>query len=78
MQALELVKDETAKDRSPDAASTSRLFEESKKQGILIGRGGLYGNVIRIAPPLNVTRTEIDEGLEALDASFAAFAETTP
>jgi len=78
MQALELVKDETKKDRTPDAASTSRLFEESKKQGILIGRGGLYGNVIRIAPPLNVTRSEIDEGLKALDASFAAFAETTP
>ncbi|MDB5216986.1 MAG: Aminotransferase class-III, partial [Myxococcaceae bacterium] len=36
------------------------------------------GNVIRIAPPLNVTRSEIDEGLKALDASFAAFAETTP
>jgi len=78
MQALELVKDETAKDRTPDATATSRLFEETKKQGILIGRGGLYGNVIRIAPPLNVTRSEIDEGLEALDASFAAFAETTP
>ena len=78
MQAIELVKDETAKDRTPDAASTSQLFEESKKNGILIGRGGLYGNVIRIAPPLNVTRAEIEEGLEALDASFAPFAETTP
>jgi 4-aminobutyrate aminotransferase-like enzyme len=78
MQALELVNDEKANDRTPDAASTSRLFEESKKKGILIGRGGLWGNVIRIAPPLNVTRSEIDEGLKALDASFAAFAETTP
>lgn len=78
MQALELVKDETANDRTPDATSTSRLFEESKKHGILIGRGGLWGNVIRIAPPLNVTRSEIEEGLRALDASFAAFAETTP
>lgn len=34
--------------------------------------------IIRIAPPLNVTRAEIDEGVQALDASFAAFAETTP
>ena len=41
MQAIELVKDETAKDRTPDAASTSRLFEETKKHGLLIGRGGL-------------------------------------
>jgi 4-aminobutyrate aminotransferase-like enzyme len=77
MQAIELVKDETAKDRTPDAASTSRLFEETKKRGLLIGRGGLWGNVIRIAPPLNVTKSEIEEGLKALDQSFAAFAETT-
>jgi alanine-glyoxylate transaminase/(R)-3-amino-2-methylpropionate-pyruvate transaminase len=76
MQALELVKDETVKDRTPDAASTSRLFEETKKRALLIGRGGLYGNVVRISPPLNVTRAEIEEGLKAIDESFAAFAET--
>lgn len=74
MQAIELVKDETAKDRTPDAASTSRLFEETKKRGLLIGRGGLWGNVVRIAPALNVTKTEIEEGLRVLEDSFAAFA----
>lgn len=74
MQALELVKDETAKDRTPDAASTTRLFEETKKRGLLIGRGGLWGNVVRIAPALNVTKSEIDEGLRLLGESFAAFA----
>jgi 4-aminobutyrate aminotransferase-like enzyme len=74
MQALELVVDETKKDRTPDVVSTTRLFEETKKRGLLIGRGGLYSNVIRIAPPLNVTRAEIEEGLKALDESFA---ETT-
>lgn len=78
MQAIELVKDETKKDRTPDPASTGRLFEETKKRGLLIGRGGLWGNVIRIAPPLNVTRAELEEGLKALDDSFAAFSETTP
>lgn len=75
MQAIELVKDETQKDRTPDAASTSRLFEETKKRGLLIGRGGLWNNVVRIAPPLNVTQAEIEEGLKTLDESFAAFAE---
>src|SRR4030095_15656320 len=50
MQAIELVKDETAKDRTPDAASTSRLFEETRKRSLLIGRGGLWGNVVRLAP----------------------------
>ena len=75
MLALELVKDETAKDRTPDPLSTNRLFEEAKKHGLLIGRGGLWGNVVRIAPPLNVTKSEIEEGLMALDKSFSAFAE---
>jgi alanine-glyoxylate transaminase / (R)-3-amino-2-methylpropionate-pyruvate transaminase len=74
MQALELVKDETAGDRTPDGVSTSRLFEETKKRGLLIGRGGLWGNVIRIAPALNVTKSEIEEGLRTLEESFAAFA----
>jgi alanine-glyoxylate transaminase / (R)-3-amino-2-methylpropionate-pyruvate transaminase len=74
MQALELVKDETAGDRTPDNVSTSRLFEETKKRGLLIGRGGLWGNVIRIAPALNVTKSEIEEGLKVLEDSFAAFA----
>ena len=78
MQALELVADETQEDRTPDPAATSRLFEETRKRGLLIGRGGLWGNVVRIAPPLNVTRAEIEEGLRALDESFAAFAQTTP
>ena len=73
MQALELVSDETAKDRTPDAVSTSRLFEETKKRGLLIGRGGLWGNVVRISPPLNVTKSEIEEGIKALDESLAAF-----
>lgn len=77
MQGIELVKDESAKDRTPDVASTSRLFEETKRRGLLIGRGGLYNNVVRIAPALNVTRQEIDEALTILDASFGAFAETT-
>jgi len=74
MQAFELVKDETAKDRTPNPEDTSRLFEETKKRGLLIGRGGLWGNVIRIAPALNVTKSEMDEGLKALEESFAAFA----
>ncbi len=77
MQAIELVKDEKAKDRTPDAPATARLFEETKKRGLLIGRGGLWGNVIRIAPPLNATRAEIEEGLRALDEAFGAFAQTT-
>jgi 4-aminobutyrate aminotransferase-like enzyme len=72
MQALEFVEDETAKNRTPNAGFVTRLFEETKKRKLLIGRGGLYANVTRIAPALNVTKTEIDEALRILDESLAA------
>ena len=72
MQALELVVDERAGDRTPDPASTARLFEETKRRGLLVGRGGLYGNVVRIAPPLTVSAGQVDDALEILGASFEA------
>lgn len=72
MQALELVVDETAGDRTPNTQATLALFEETRRRGLLIGKGGLYGNVIRIAPMLNSTRDEIEEGVNILAASFQA------
>lgn len=56
----------------PDAATTARVMENARKEGLLVGRGGLYGNVIRIAPPLTVTADEITEALAALRASFSS------
>jgi 4-aminobutyrate aminotransferase len=44
----------------PSSARAGRMLEECKKRGLLIGKGGLYGNVLRIAPPLTVTEAEID------------------
>jgi 4-aminobutyrate aminotransferase len=70
MQAMELVKDRITKEPAPDAVL--RVFEESKKQGVLIGKGGLYGNVIRTGVPLVARKDHIDELIEALDKSFAA------
>ena len=72
MQGVELVEDETRKDRSPNARATARLFEETKKRGLLIGKGGLYGNVLRISPPLVATAADVDEAIEKLDESFTA------
>ena len=72
MQALELVKDEEGGDRSPSPEAMARLFEETKNRGLLIGKGGLAGNCVRISPPLTVSEAEVDEAVSILDASFQA------
>ncbi|MFO1460253.1 MAG: aspartate aminotransferase family protein [Verrucomicrobiota bacterium] len=76
MQALELVVDETTGDRTPNSDLTLRLFEETRKRGLLIGKSGLFGNAVRLAPPLNVSASEVDEALRLLGDSFAALEGT--
>ena len=72
MVGVELVKDETIKDRTPDVESTNKIMEETKKRGLLIGRGGLYGNSLRIAPALNIGSDAIEEALQIINESFGA------
>ncbi len=72
MQAIELVVDETAQDRTPNPAAVVALFEETKKRKLLIGKGGLNGNVVRISPALNVSADDIKEAVATMDESFAA------
>lgn len=50
----------------PDPAAAAAVMEEAKKEGLLIGKGGLYGNTLRIAPALSLTEAEADEGYEKL------------
>ncbi len=76
MQALEFVVDEPQKDRTPNASAVLRLFEETKKRGLLIGKGGLYGNTVRISPALNIGAGEIKDALAILDQSLTASAAT--
>ncbi|MGE0158419.1 MAG: aspartate aminotransferase family protein [Gemmatimonadales bacterium] len=64
MQGLEIVKDPGTKE--PDAKRTARFMEATREQGVLVGAGGLYGNVVRIGPSLLITEDEIAEGLERL------------
>ena len=75
MQGVELVRDEKKGDRAPALDTTLRLFEETKKRGLLIGRGGLHGNVLRIAPALIIGEREIQDALQILDESFAALSQ---
>jgi len=70
MQGLELVKDRQTKEPHPQAVLT--VFEETKRRGVLIGKGGLYANVIRTGMPLIARRAHVDELIAALDAGLAA------
>ena len=51
----------------PDVAATAAVMEETRRRGLLVGKGGRFGNVLRIAPPLTLTEEEADEGLAVLD-----------
>lgn len=70
MQGIEFVKDRKTKEPYPEAVL--KVFEETKKRGVLIGKGGLYGNVIRMGPPLIATKDHVDELATALDEALAA------
>jgi 4-aminobutyrate aminotransferase-like enzyme len=67
MQGMELVGEK----KKPDAESTKRLMELTKNHGLLLGKGGTYGNVVRVSPALNVNKDQVDHALEVLDQSFS-------
>lgn len=59
-------------DRSgaPNAALATAVLEAAREEGLLIGKGGLYGNSLRIAPPMSITESEADEGFEMLEKAL--------
>ncbi len=70
MQGVELVKDRETKE--PATEEMAQLMEETRRRGLLMGKGGLYGNVIRFSPPLNIGKADVDEAVRILDEAFAA------
>jgi 4-aminobutyrate aminotransferase len=70
LQGIELVKDRQTKEPAPQ--ETNRVMDEAKNRGLLIGKGGLYGNVLRTSPPLNIGKADVDEAVRMLDEAFAA------
>ena len=69
MQALETVQPGTLE---PNVEAAGQIMEQARAAGLLIGKGGLYGNVLRIAPPMTVTEEEVDEAAEILVACIEA------
>lgn len=72
MQAIELVRD--PKTKEPAVEETAALMEAARENGLLVGKGGLFANVIRISPPLNIRKTDVDEFARLLDTSLDACA----
>jgi 4-aminobutyrate aminotransferase len=56
----------------PDPAATLRVFDLCREGGLLVGKGGLYGNVLRIGPALTLTEEEARDGLAVLSSAIAA------
>jgi 4-aminobutyrate aminotransferase len=70
MQAMELVTDPKTKEPAP--AIANEMLEATRERGLLIGKGGMYNNVLRMSPAMNVAKSDVDEALRLLDQSFAA------
>jgi 4-aminobutyrate aminotransferase len=68
MQGMELVKDPKTKEPAPQ--ETNQFLERCRANGLLIGKGGLWGNVIRLAPALNITEAQVDDAIERMDRSL--------
>jgi 4-aminobutyrate aminotransferase len=68
MQGIELVKNRKTREPAPEL--TGQTLERSRANGLIVGKGGLHANVVRMSPPLNIGKTDIDAALAILDKSL--------
>jgi alanine-glyoxylate transaminase/(R)-3-amino-2-methylpropionate-pyruvate transaminase len=69
MIGVELVKDRATKE--PAKEECAAVFEKCKDKGLLIGKGGLWGNTLRIKPPMCITRDDADFMLAVIDEALS-------
>jgi alanine-glyoxylate transaminase/(R)-3-amino-2-methylpropionate-pyruvate transaminase len=69
MIGVELVQDPESK-APVDPAFFADVFEKTKDYGILLGKGGRFGNTFRIQPPMCISEQDVDFALDVLDQSF--------
>ncbi len=67
MQALELV----GEGKAPATKATAMFMEKAKDNGLIVGKGGLFGNALRISPALNITKADVDDALKKFDQAFS-------
>jgi alanine-glyoxylate transaminase / (R)-3-amino-2-methylpropionate-pyruvate transaminase len=70
MLGIEMVKDRATK--APASAECAQVLENARELGFLIGKGGLWGQTIRFAPPMCITQADADFVLAVLDEAFSA------
>jgi alanine-glyoxylate transaminase/(R)-3-amino-2-methylpropionate-pyruvate transaminase len=73
MIGVELVKDRNSKE--PAKAECAEILELCREMGLLVGKGGLWGQTMRIKPPLCITAADADFLVEVLDAAFTQLEE---
>lgn len=69
MLGIELVKDRAGKE--PASAECAQVFERCKELGLLLGKGGLHGNTLRIKPPMCITEADMDFMLQVVDRALS-------
>ena len=69
VMGVELVKDKKTKEPAPDL--TRKLIDVAAENGLLIGSVGIFGNVIRVAPPLVITEAEAHESLDIFEKALS-------
>lgn len=68
MLGVDIVTDKQSK--KPDTKAVLEIFEKTKNYGILVGKGGSFGNVLRIKPPMIINKNDVDFALNVLDRSI--------
>ncbi len=74
IQGIEVVKG----NKEPASDFVLEIFEKTKEEGLLIGKGGLYGNVVRITPPMTIEKGEIDRAVRILERAFGKVQDSYP
>ena len=72
MLGVELVRDRETKE--PANTEAGRVLEEARARGLLLGKGGFYGNVLRIKPPMCITSDDADFIVDCLDEVLTTIA----
>ena len=68
MIGLEIVKNRDTKE--PNTVATNNIFERCKDLGLLLGKGGMFGNVFRIKPPMCINKNDVDYAIDVIDFAF--------